>query len=93
MRSCRTGAEQTSAGSSRNRLSRFRHYGLLEADPALRASAARREAPPGFTGSRKVVRLFSNQRSGTWYFATQSLTVVQSMFAKNASMYEARSVW
>jgi hypothetical protein len=28
-----------------------------------------------------------------WYFDTQSLTVDQSRLSKNASMYDARSVW
>ena len=28
-----------------------------------------------------------------WYFDTQSLTVGQSRLSKNASMYDARSVW
>src|SRR5438477_9589231 len=30
---------------------------------------------------------------GIWYFDTQSLTVDQSRLSKNASMYDARSVW
>jgi hypothetical protein len=58
------------------------HMGATE-DAARRRFAAAR--------ARRIRRTV--HYLGIWYFDTQSFTVVQSRLSKNASMYDARSVW